>query len=59
MPVLPNVTKKHKCHWVEVPGIKGIYTANAGFVGTDKVRIRSKLTEGGYAYANVTVLVSN
>jgi hypothetical protein len=59
MPVLPNVTKKSKCYSIKVPGIKGVYTPNAGFVGTDKVRIRSKLIEGGYAYGNVTIVVAN
>jgi hypothetical protein len=58
MPVLPNVTAKSKCYSVKVPGVKARYTPDPGFVGADKVRIRSKLIEGGLAYGNITISVS-
>jgi hypothetical protein len=58
VPVLPNVTPKSKCYSVKVPGVKARYTPDAGFVGADKVRIRNKLIEGGFAYGNITISVS-
>lgn len=57
-PILPNVSSKSKCYHVQVPGIEATYTPDPGFVGTDKVKIRSTLIEGGNAYGTVTIRVS-
>jgi hypothetical protein len=57
-PALPNVSKSSKCYNVKIPHILGQYRPNAGFVGTDSVRIRSSLGEGGFAYVNITIQVT-
>lgn len=57
MQILPNVTQKSKCYWVKVPGVKAFYTPNPGFVGKDKVKLRTRLIEGGYGISNVTIEV--
>ncbi len=58
MSVLPNVTKKSKCYFIRVPGVKGIYTPDKGFVGDDRFTIQSRQIEGGFAYGKVKVTVS-
>jgi hypothetical protein len=56
-PALPNVSKSSKCYNVKIPHILGLYQPNPGFVGTDRVKIRSSLIGGGFAYVNITIRV--
>ena len=58
MKILPNVTQKSKCYWVQVPGVKAFYTPNPGFVGKDKVKLRTKLIEGGFGISHITIEVA-
>lgn len=58
-PARPNVSKNSKCYKVKIPHVVGNYRPNPGFVGTDRVKIRSKLFDGGFAYVTIDIKVIN
>jgi hypothetical protein len=57
-PALPNVSKTSKCYNVKIPHVLGQYRPDSGFVGTDRVKIRSTLPGGGFAYVNINIQVT-
>ena len=58
-PALPNVSKRSKCYDVKIPHVLGHYRPNLGFVGTDRVKIRSSLINGGFSFVTITIQVTN
>ncbi|MER9133574.1 hypothetical protein [Mesorhizobium sp. M0768] len=56
-PALPNVSKDSKCYNLKIPHVLGHYLPNPGFVGVDRVKIRSSLIGGGFAYVTIIIKV--